>query len=78
MSSDEFDWQRFLRRWSADVLASQLAEGLPDSMRQDGWLGFPPASDVQIGDAEHRLKIPLPPSFKAFFGSATDFDDQRG
>ena len=66
MSTDSFDWPRLLRRWSANVFASGVAENLPDSARKQEWLGFPPASEAQITAAEHRFKIPLPPSYKAF------------
>jgi hypothetical protein len=66
MGTNNFDWQSFLRQWSGDVLASSLAGGMPESVRQSGWLGLPPASEEQIADAERRLRIPLPLSYKSF------------
>jgi hypothetical protein len=35
-------------------------------MRASAWLGSPPATPQQIAAAEERLKIPLPPSYRAF------------
>src|SRR5882724_9975160 len=73
MSTNVFDWTRFLQQWSADVLASPLAEGLPDLVRQNRWVGFPAASDEEIRDAEQRLKIPLPRSYAAFLRVSNGF-----
>lgn len=48
------------------MLASPLGERLPGTVVESGWLGFDPATDVQIAEAESRLKIALPPSFRVF------------
>jgi hypothetical protein len=61
-----FDWLPFLRRWSDDVLGSDLAGQLPDSIRKSGWLGFAPATDQHLTNAERRLGMPLPASYAAF------------
>ena len=37
------------------------------------WLGMPPATDHQIQEAEQRLGIELPSSYKAFLGVANGF-----
>jgi hypothetical protein len=60
------DWVSFLRQWSEDMLASHLGKDLPDSVRNLKWLGSDPATDTQITQAENRLKIALPPSYRAF------------
>ena len=62
----ELDWATFLRTWSGQLLDSPLAEGLSADVRASAWLGFPPATDDELADAERRLKIPLPPSYRAF------------
>lgn len=61
-----FDWPRFLRRWSADVLASAAGKETPAPAQAAGWLGFPAATEDQITSAEARLHVTLPPSYKAF------------
>src|SRR2546422_966019 len=61
-----FDWRELLRRWNEAMLASPLATSLPVEARESGWLGFPQATESQIARAEERLKIALPPSYKAF------------
>ncbi|MFI5381689.1 MAG: HEAT repeat domain-containing protein [Tepidisphaerales bacterium] len=62
----DFDWLTFLRQWNDEMLASPMAEDIPQDVRRSGWLGFPPATDDQIAATESRLQIPLPPSYKAF------------
>ncbi|HEY2587712.1 MAG TPA: HEAT repeat domain-containing protein [Tepidisphaeraceae bacterium] len=61
-----FDWAAFLRKWNKEMLASPMAKDLPESVREAGWLGFPQATEPQIAEAERRLGIALPPSYKAF------------
>jgi hypothetical protein len=55
-----------LTHWSEAVLASRIRKELPEALRESRWLGFAPATDAQITAAETRLKIALPPSYKAF------------
>src|SRR5882672_5195623 len=62
----DFEWRGFLQQWSRDLLASPLAAGLPDEVKQSQWAGFAPASEEQIAAAEKRLKIQLPPSYRDF------------
>ncbi|MBN2579615.1 MAG: SMI1/KNR4 family protein [Pirellulales bacterium] len=62
----EYDWTTFLKQWSEDILASSLGEKLKDKVSESGWLGLAPATDSQITQAEKRLKITLPPSYRAF------------
>ena len=62
----KIDWHEFLRNWSRDMLAAPLGADLPADVRAAASLGFPPATDEQIAQTESRLKIPLPPSYRAF------------
>jgi len=63
----DFDWAAFLREWSAELVANEeIAQNLAPEVKASGWLGFPGASDEQIGRAEARLGKPLPPSYRGF------------
>jgi hypothetical protein len=63
------DWEFFLRRWSQAILESmndeQLAQ-LPQSVIESGWLGYPGATEEQIAQAEARLRVRFPPSYRDF------------
>ncbi len=48
------------------MLASPRGAELPGAVRESGWLGKSPATDDQIAQAERRLKIQLPPSYREF------------
>jgi SMI1 / KNR4 family (SUKH-1) len=63
-----FDWERFLTRWSQEIIDSigNDQQDLPPAVRKSGWLGYPGATKQQIAHAEARLGITLPPSYKAF------------
>lgn len=62
----QFDWAKFLKKWNEYVFASSLAETLPADARSAKWAGCPGATEQQIANAEKRLKISLPPSFRSF------------
>ncbi|MDZ4850117.1 MAG: SMI1/KNR4 family protein [Pirellulaceae bacterium] len=65
-----YDWKEFLTEYSANLLKDPLLERrarIPEYARSSTWLGFPPAADQDIFDAEERLQIKLPPSLKAFY-----------
>jgi hypothetical protein len=63
-----FDWERFLRQWSQELIASMGAEleTLPAEVIESGWLGYPGATEEQIAQVETRLGTPLPPSYREF------------
>ncbi|WP_416666372.1 SMI1/KNR4 family protein [Egbenema bharatensis] len=63
-----FDWERFLRRWSQEILETldYAQEQLPPEVIERGWLGYPGATEAQIAQAEVRLGTTLPPSYRAF------------
>ncbi|GAB4199138.1 MAG: hypothetical protein Fur006_49540 [Coleofasciculaceae cyanobacterium] len=54
-----FNWERFLKRWSQELLKSMGEERfkLPLEVLQSGWLGYPGASEEQIACTEARLAI---------------------
>jgi hypothetical protein len=63
----DFDWTDFLRIWSRVALAH---EAVPDNVSQEAiaaqWLGRPRATEAELTQAEDRLKVRLPPSYRAF------------
>ncbi|XGV95158.1 MAG: SMI1/KNR4 family protein [Leptolyngbya sp. BL-A-14] len=63
-----FDWERFLRRWSQEIINSigNTPHTLPPEILQSGWLGYAGATEQQIARAEARLQTTLPPSYRAF------------
>lgn len=63
-----FDWERFLKRWSQELLESmgQEREQVPPEVMRSGWLGYPGATEEQIARAEARLEATLPPSYREF------------
>jgi hypothetical protein len=63
----KINWQLFLNKWNRLVLSSfSLSQALPEEVAGAGNLGCPGASEVQISQAEARLGIRLPPSYRAF------------
>jgi hypothetical protein len=66
------DWKIFLEKCSVTVSeSSDLLPEFSDSPKQ--WLGFDPATNEQILQAEERLKICLPPSYKSFLVASNGF-----
>ena len=63
-----FDWERFLKRWSQDIIESidREREKLSPTVIRSGWLGYAGATEAQIAQAEARLGRRLPPSYRAF------------
>ena len=58
-------WRELMQTWSDDWLGV-ADRRWPASVRRSLWLGYKPATDRQIAQAEKRLGIELPPSYKAF------------
>ncbi|HEY9606625.1 MAG TPA: SMI1/KNR4 family protein [Allocoleopsis sp.] len=63
-----FNWERFLKRWSQELLESmgQEREQVSSEVMRSGWLGYPGATEEQIARAEARLEATLPPSYREF------------
>lgn len=62
-----FNWQKFLAQWSHDFIAYSRDSGqLSNEILESGWLGYPGATDEQIAQAEARLNVSLPLSYREF------------
>jgi len=59
-------WQPFMTRWSADLMASELAGRVSSPPQSPDWLGFVPASRQDLKELEDRLGMALPPSYGSF------------
>ncbi|MBO0879098.1 MAG: SMI1/KNR4 family protein [Mycobacterium sp.] len=68
-------WREYLRRYSAEVLASNelrdavdegRADWLTESRRAEQWLGFDPATEQEVAAAERRLGVRLPDTYRNF------------
>lgn len=64
----EDGWRALLARWSTELIAAGGAEGepRPQEVAASGWLGYPGATEAQLGAAEARLGAQLPPSYRQF------------
>ena len=60
------DWRTFLETFSRELIEADAYPDLPPEVVESGWLGFPGATDEQLGLVEARLGIGLPPSFREF------------
>jgi hypothetical protein len=70
------EWREYLRGYSAEFLDSDYLRKLEahgdaefavsPAQREAGWLGYEPASEEALAEAEHRLGIRLPPSYRNF------------
>lgn len=77
---NHFDWKALLTQWSEELHASglNLSEGeysdvgfskevrTSPAAIPSGWLGYPGATEAQIVQAENRLGVHLPPSYREF------------
>ena len=60
-------WQQFLETYSIELIeADEPLIDIPDEARQSRWMGFPPASEIEIAEAEQRIGKPFPPSRAKF------------
>ena len=63
----ECDWQPFLKQWSQEALsAAEYTDDLPAEAIEAQWLGKAGATEGQIAEAETRLGITFPPSYREF------------
>lgn len=70
---EDINWINFLSQWSLEIInsgrfleAEYSYSNIPSEIKQTKWLGFAPASDEEISQAEIRLGINLPPSYREF------------
>lgn len=62
-----FKWRSFLERFSRELLTDEgIRLNLPTEVVESGWLGFPPATESEIGKVEKRLRKRLPDSYREF------------
>lgn len=61
-----YDWERLLRNLSKKIILVMAEEGIdvPGDIIESQWLGLPGASEEQILEAESRLKVSFPPSYR--------------
>lgn len=59
------DWKAFLTQWSREIIEAH-GDDLPSEVVSAGWLGAAPATAEEIAEAERRLGLSLPPSYRAF------------
>lgn len=60
-------WRDLLVEWNPEILATpELRDLLPPEVIATGWLGYPGATEEQIAQAEARLGVRLPPSYREF------------
>jgi hypothetical protein len=65
--ADPYDWQALLTTWSAELLdAPHDFARIPADVRSRGWLGHDGATPQQLDDAESRLQVKLPRSYREF------------
>jgi len=62
----EHEWKSLMQQWSNDILASDYRRKFPQGLIDSGWLGFPPATEEEIQEAEARLQTELPASYREF------------
>src|SRR5664280_2083605 len=61
------DWRTLLAEWNALLLADEeVTSSLPSERMQQGWLGYKPASDESLRQAERRLGVVLPSTYRTF------------
>jgi hypothetical protein len=60
-------WMPILSRLNAALLKSEdFEDDLIQGAKSSGWCGSPPVSESEILEAEQRLGIRLPPSYRSF------------
>lgn len=63
----QLDWSAFLSQWNVEMLVcADIRKQLPKKMLESDWLGTLGATEDQIIQAEARLGVHLPPSYRAF------------
>lgn len=61
-------WQQFLEIYSVELIeADEPLINIPDEARQSRWMGFSPAREIEIAEAEQRIGKPFPSSLRNFY-----------
>lgn len=72
------DWSGFLSQWNAELISSprlreelrNVSNGDLERAVENGWLGYPGATEAELMAAEHRLGMQLPPSYRSFLATS--------
>ncbi len=68
---NNYNWQDLLQQLSKKLIANRDEYHqweLTEEMITNQWLGYPGASESEITQAESRLSVKLPPSYRQFLG----------
>ena len=60
-------WKKFLKRYSIELLSEDSEIEVDEEIYQSQWMGYEPATESQIVEAEKRLGITLPNSLRHFY-----------
>lgn len=60
-------WQEFLKHYSIELLADNSDIEVDEEVYQSKWMGYEPATETQIIEAEKRLGVSLPNSLRNFY-----------
>jgi hypothetical protein len=60
------EWKTLLNDWNSIAFNSSIVSVLPDVIGQSRWFGTESATEDEIIKTEGRLKVSLPPSYRAF------------
>lgn len=66
---ESFDWESHIREWSRkriEALDDEQKAKLPPEVFESGYLGYPSATEERIANAEARLSVTFPPSYREF------------
>ncbi|MET9555428.1 SMI1/KNR4 family protein [Streptomyces sp. NPDC006645] len=74
------EWREFLGDYSSKALelvdsSPYLSARLSRTQRESGWLGYEPAGPRAVADAEERLGVRLPPSYRNFLLTSNGWAD---
>src|ERR1700733_13673205 len=63
----ESEWKSFLAEYNKELLSyEEIIEQLSPELITAGWMGHAGATGTEIADAEKRVAVRLPPSYRAF------------
>ncbi|BAY86586.1 hypothetical protein NIES267_60960 [Calothrix parasitica NIES-267] len=60
-------WKKFLKRYSIELLSEDSEIEFDEEIYQSQWMGYEPATETQIAEAEKRLNMTLPNSLRNFY-----------
>lgn len=76
---ERFDWRPFLEQYSRELLADRrIRSRLPEAVVDSAWMGFEPASSVEIRELEDRIGAALPESYKQFLAVSNGWRESGG